>query len=354
MKHDRIRKLVVLAIAIAFQVGCTTPSTRTPDLDAQTVDEETRKQLEVMFETGLAYHDRTIKVAYPLLKAAVPLCSTDTVYTLGIDPVNKYTLSKSMRPILEASYGIGEQLVILSIPPGSPADKAGLRKGDKILALGGQQPSTGHKANEAWRELEAQVLAAGEPVTLSIIRDAEQVEITLVPDQICNYMVYENFSSDVNAYASGEAVMLTAGMLRFVNNDEELAMVLAHEIAHNVMEHMSARQSNYTAGSVLDIVAAVAGVNTGGAFGAVGAASYSKSFESEADYVGLYIMAMAGMPIDEAPVLWRRMAATQTTSGGFLASHPTTSERYVALDRTIDEIHAKQEKKELLRPNIKN
>lgn len=353
MKANRNSKLVCLAITMLAMVGCSTPATRTPGLDEASVDEETRKQLEIMFETGLAYHDRTLAAAYPLLKAAVPLCPSDRSPTLGLDPVNKYSLSKSMRPILEASYGIGEELVILTIPPGSPAEQAGLRKWDRIVTLEGEAPTTGHKATEAWREMENRLLAGKDVVTLTIEREGVQSDLQLQPDEICNYMVYENFSSDVNAYASGEAVMLTAGMLRFVENDEELSLVLAHEIAHNVMEHMAARQSNYSAGSVLDIVAAVAGVNTGGAFSTLGAASYSKSFETEADYVGLYIMAMAGMPIEDAPALWRRMAATQTSSSGFLASHPTTSERYVALGEAIEEIQAKQQQKLALRPNLK-
>lgn len=348
-KHYRILALIgVLSLVLT---GCATPTTRAPDTDEKAVDEETRKQLAIMYETGLKYHNHTMVVAYPLLKAAVPLCPEDIAPTLGLDPVNKYTLSKSMRPILEETYGIGDELVVLTIPPGSPADHAGLARGDTILALEGQAPIIGQGAAEEWRSLEEELLADRQSVTLTVRRDGMQSDVRIEPEDICNYTVFENFNDAVNAYATGEALLITAGLLRFVENDEELAMVIAHEIAHNAMQHMKAKKKNYAAGSILDVAAAIAGVNTGGTFGSIGAASHSKDFEAEADYVGLYIMALAGMRIDDAPRLWRRMAATQSASSGILASHPTTSERYVAMDMAIEEISHKQANGEELVPN---
>jgi len=54
----------------------------------------------------------------------------------------------------------------------------------------------------------------------------------------------------------------------------------------------------------------------------------AEDFEREADYVGLYIMALDGWPIDSAPDLWRRMAAQSPGSIKFASSHPTTAERF--------------------------
>ena len=51
----------------------------------------------------------------------------------------------------------------------------------------------------------------------------------------------------------------------------------------------------------------------------------AEDFEREADYVGFYIMALDGWPIDSAPDLWRRMAAESPGSITFASSHPTTA-----------------------------
>jgi predicted Zn-dependent protease len=44
-------------------------------------------------------------------------------------------------------------------------------------------------------------------------------------------------SDAVNAFADGEKVVITKGMMRFVENDRELSLVIAHEMAHNAMGH---------------------------------------------------------------------------------------------------------------------
>lgn len=86
-----------------------------------------------------------------------------------------------------------------------------------------------------------------------------------------------------------------------VTSDEELATVVSHEIAHNAMKHIDAKMQNATAGAffgaILDIFAATQGVNTGGEFTSqfaqLGAMTFSQEFEREADYVGMYILALA-------------------------------------------------------------
>ena len=63
-------------------------------------------------------------------------------------------------------------------------------------------------------------------------------------------------------------IYITRGMLRFVDNPGEIATVVAHELAHNLMGHRAAKETNMVAGAgvglVFDILAAVAGVDTGG------------------------------------------------------------------------------------------
>ncbi len=138
----------------------------------------------------------------------------------------------------------------------------------------------------------------------------------MVPEAACDYPVLLDKRDVVNAFADGNQIYITQGMLRFVDNPGELATVVAHELAHNMMGHRAAKETNMVAGAgvglIFDILAAAAGVNTGGDFMRIGAeagaGAFSQDFEAEADYVGVYLMARGGYDIDLAPNFWRRMA----------------------------------------------
>ncbi len=65
-------------------------------------------------------------------------------------------------------------------------------------------------------------------------------------------------------------------------------------------------------------------------------------FEQEADYVGLYFLARAGFPLDGAGDYRRLMAANNPLSIIVRSSHPTAPERFVAIEKTIEEIKVKR------------
>src|SRR5690606_27078917 len=90
-------------------------------------------------------------------------------------------------------------------------------------------------------------------------------------------------------------------------------------------------------GLLADIAMASQGINTGGAytsqFAQLGAMTFSQDFEREADYVGMYAMARTGLPLEDAPTLWRHMAIAHPGSIQLATSHPTTAERFVRLEQ---------------------
>jgi len=165
----------------------------------------------------------------------------------------------------------------------------------------------------------------------------------------------------INAYADGEQIIVSQGMMRFIESDEELALVLSHEMAHNLLRHPASTKNNALAGGVVgllaDVLAASQGVNTRSAFTKMGAQAgvltYSRGFESEADYVGMYIMAGAGYEIDDVANLWRRFSL-QDPEGIYAGkTHPTNPERFVALNKTVTEIDYKRQHRMPLVPEFK-
>lgn len=166
----------------------------------------------------------------------------------------------------------------------------------------------------------------------------------------------------INAYADGKKVIITPEMMDYVQSDTQLAVILGHEYAHNMMRHVQSSQQNVAIGGILGALVDAAvksqGYDSQGIFGQLGANAanlrYSSDFEREADYVGLYIMADAGFDIKNAPDIWRLLSLENQKSIYVESTHPTTSERFLSLHETIKEIHDKQAKNMPLIPNFKS
>lgn len=160
----------------------------------------------------------------------------------------------------------------------------------------------------------------------------------------CSVPVKVVEARDINAYADGKTAYINTGMIDFSSNDEELAVIIAHEMAHNILMHGDKKKTNGLIGEIIGAGVQVAtGVDARQLFHDLGRLTYSQAFESEADYVGLYLVARAGYDYSKSPNLWRKMGMenSQNINVGLLASHPGSSERYLALDAAVLEIQEK-------------
>lgn len=189
--------------------------------------------------------------------------------------------------------------------------------------------------------------------------------VTLTGLPICDYGVQVTKEPIINAFADGENIIFTEAMLRFTESDEELATVVGHEIAHNIMDHVGSSRTNAIVGGLLGLIvdsaAAAGGADTGGFYTdmgtSIGARIFSVEKEKEADYVGLYLMERAGFDSSSVASFWRRMGAEnpgslQAGDIPFLDSHPTAPERFLALEAIHEEIMTKRAAGEPLLPNM--
>lgn len=146
----------------------------------------------------------------------------------------------------------------------------------------------------------------------------------------------------VNAWTDGYSVWMTRGMLRFVRNDDELAIVLAHEMAHAYRGHMRYLRAKQILGLALEIPAAIFGGQQAGQLTHLLFEAATKKFdrdqEREADLYGLVWVSKAGYNVDAAKEIWKRMAIEMPESmeSGFLSSHPSSAERLLAMERVSD------------------
>lgn len=341
--------VAIVAIAAALG-GCAAPQTQAPQADTAAAQLEARKQRELVVRSFAEAGWRLSDVGYRVLTAGADLCGDLRSHRIGLNVWNVAAFQDEWREAAASLYGLSSLAEVAHVVPGSPASAAGLRAGDLLLAIDDWQVPTGEGSVAAVSKELRRRLEPGRPITVRVRRGGETLALGVTPVPACDVELALEEGDDKNAYTDGKRIVVFRGMLEFAKTDTELAVVLSHELAHDAMRHIRAQQQNAVVGGlfglVIDVLAAAGGVNTQGEFTKIGmqagAAAYSVGFEQEADYVGMYILARAGYPIEEAPALWRRMAVMNPKAIQLRATHPTTPERFVALEKTVEEIRVKQ------------
>ncbi|WP_456389641.1 M48 family metallopeptidase [Profundibacter sp.] len=134
-------------------------------------------------------------------------------------------------------------------------------------------------------------------------------------------------------------IAFTSALIAEARNQDELAFILGHEAAHHIRGHIPKTQQSALAGAVVGgLLAAVLGAGDAGIQqaqrmgGAVGARSYSKEFELEADELGTIITARSGYNPVRGAVFFTRIP---DPGDRFLGSHPPNAQRIETVRRTM-------------------
>lgn len=158
----------------------------------------------------------------------------------------------------------------------------------------------------------------------------------------------------VNAFCMpGGKVIVYTGILKVTQNEDALAVVMGHEIAHALANHGNERVSQGLVAQLglasLDVALAQKPTQTrellmtaAGAATQVGVLlPFSRKHESEADEIGLYLMAMAGYNPTEAEPFWQRMnKAGGSRPPAFLSTHPDPKKRSETLKSLVPKARA--------------
>lgn len=349
------RALHCAAVAAALlAASCGKPVTQQASIDVEALEREERLQLEAAYEYLLGHEHRLWNIGITLRKSATHFCPEDVAN--GIDAIVRdlSVVPEEFREVAAEVRGIGELPVVEAVHPGGAAERAGLSAGDAIVRLDVISfEGEGATTLSALSRERLQRETADGTVEAVVERDGTQLTLTVGAVPMCDYPVVLANDDRLNAFADGNAVFVTRGLMNFAD-DRELAFVVSHELAHNAMGHVDAKAANTIGGLVLDaaIMVATYGAWQGG-FGAAGSLIYSHEFEAEADYVGLYVMARAGMEIGGAAEFWRKMAAETGTLSKSSPTHPSNAERFLAMSGTIEEINGKIGSGEPLEPNLR-
>ncbi len=349
----------VIPLAVA---ACATPGTRPPGIDPDRIRAEERALHDSVLARTLLEQRRLDRLALPLLRAARPLCGRHALPWAGVRALPLDAFPKEWRPSAQTVYHMGDTLRVFTVTDGSPAQRAGLREGDRLLQVGDHDIAVDAKAGYAFNRWMSRHLRQHDSLTVRYARNGEEHLATMALDTVCAYETVVVPSFDINAYADGANIFVTTAMMRFAS-DDELNAVIAHEMAHDALGHIKAAMHNARIGLLLGLIGDIATLAAGDTlddvpasvqWGAQGAQAFSKAFEREADYVGLYILAIAHKPLDGAPQLFAEFAILHPESIGFANTHPSDAERLLLMESTIDEIRSKMAAGQPLLPERKN
>jgi len=258
-------------------------------------------------------------VAYRLALAGAPLCPERFPLT-GLLFHHLAEYEPRDRPLMVRRYGLDRGPGALAVIAGTPAARAGLVAGDTLLAVNGRPLPSGtsvlaESKREKWRRLadeaedELETALRQGPADLLVLRDGRELSLRLGSLPACLGRVRLARSSQVNAFATGRSVVMTLAMLNFLRSDDELAVVLGHELAHNIFHHRAMRSEE--------------GILRG--LGLKPSAVWKR--EEAADRFGLRLMAAAGYDLDAAIPFWRRYLGKYDWFPQLFRSHPSLGAR---------------------------
>jgi membrane-associated protease RseP (regulator of RpoE activity) len=269
---------ISLAVGLLFSsAGCSTHPTTTPDrkLSDTALHEEFA---EASVRLYVRRHARLLAVSYAIRTAGTDLCGDAVGPILGIAAWRSNPLfGRPFFEALERIYGVwAGSIAVVAVQPGSPADRAGIRVGDQILHVAG---GTVHSDIDLFDR--AAALEAG-AIPITLIRNGQEIHVAVEPLLACRPEAFIEIGDlMLTDRARGDHFYVTSGFIRFAKTDDELALVVAHELAHRI--------------SGMRVVP-------------------GPQVEVRADHLGLYLAARAGYDISVAPAFWDRVALEQPWS----------------------------------------
>ena len=356
-------KKIIYFFIILFLTSCLeTPKGKLPSINQAEIDMEAERQKRVSYAKFIEQMSLVKNIGYKVNSSNADICNK-TDFNSGITFANENVMGLKIAKFFPSKINLGSRVSIIDIVKNSPADKAGLALGDIILEVEGYSFPEGKNAlkkiSKHFKNTDKKPLKR-----IKIDRKGEILTFDINQEKICNYPIIFTQDKIVNAYADGKSIIMTQGMVDYARDDNEIAMVIAHELAHNDRGHLDAKKKNTlimgSIGFILDLMTIYYSGGTAGGnaentemWSKIGSQAYSVEFEKDADYGGVYYAYRAGYDISQVKNFWERIGSENPKQIAISSTHPATAERYLQIEKTVEEINKKKIDGIALVPNEK-
>jgi hypothetical protein len=272
---------------------------------------------------------RVARVAYRLSVANRALCRSVLEPQLGFVVHGLEQYDPADRDEAALGFGLGSNPGVMAVVEGSPAASAGLRAGDELLFVNRRDlagnvaagtPPTRASVERARRILAGE-LAKG-PATLRISRAGISHDLQFAAEMGCPALV-ELVSGEVaNAWADGSRILVSDGLLALCATDGDLALVIGHELAHNLLGHGRKPSAGGAAGHPSLLPA--------------GGSTESSESEEEADRLAVRLAAAADYDLGGAEAFMAGLLKSEGEAAP--ATHPKKARRLALLRSAIADL----------------
>ena len=379
---------VFLVCTVWSLVGCQTPNVPLPIPVVSVTNEQlTADEAKLELQRSWSRQQHVSGLAFELGTANVEICGEDSSRDLGIEWLTLADFPNANLRIAGSQLGVGRLPYVTIVTPHSAAARAGIRNGDMLLTINGEElesaperywtyieinqvrvPTFRRKIN---RILET-AASSGRTVSISVLRERKEPRFDLMPIESCDFRVVVVEDTKLRLENVGKSILVSNSLLDLTHSDGETQIAIAHQLAHILNRHGTKQKRNEMIGGAVGGVAAtalllpvaVASAIGGGdvegigelieisaeASGNIGARMFTLTREQEADYLALYLLERAGIQTDEFLPFWRRIPVDKT----FETIHVNIEDRVANIEATSEEIKAKRNAGLPLVPNQEN
>lgn len=311
---------LALWLALLF-IGWTSPLRAAPPVQLRGLEELRLQDL------------RVASVTYRLALANKALCHGAVTPQLGftLHGIEQYEVADRAR--VAAGFALGSYAGVMAIVPFSPAEKAGLTADDQLVSVNGRALITGAAgANlrptrafvQRTQNIILEEMKTGE-VTLRVSGARGLRDVRFAPELGCSSNVELVPGDEVNAWADGQRVVIGAGLLARCGTDDDLALVIAHELAHNLLGHSHKLAAAGSQGAVMGILGS--------------GSAMMRETEEEADGMAVKMAITAAYDLTRAEAFMSRLLDGRDAAS-LAQTHPTRDRRLALLRAEIAAAHA--------------
>jgi beta-barrel assembly-enhancing protease len=202
--------------------------------------------------------------------------------------------------LAKAAFGFDNPIQVAAVVNDGPADRSDIKPGDGFVGLDGATlywaampvGKSGYERMASFKQLLGERFAEKPSLSVQVSRGGDDVKLALAPPLVCASDFQIDTDDGLDAGADGQIVRITYGMMRYTNDDAQLAAVVAHELSHNILRHREKLNAQ--------------GVDRG--LGRLFGKSKNAilATEIEADRLSVWLMANAGYDPNAALRFWER------------------------------------------------